>query len=226
MRQEGLIFRRPQIARMPAPVEFYIAPHPLQVGIFSTQRQVTSTHALPRHLEQPPPFRHIIGSVVLHDLTAIRLEGNQEDVWRSITIYPAFDAILRTLWSDNIASNKTLDLMFTPAVLQATLRRYYAKLAVAVGPPFVLLAFSLWVQEWILGFLKRAGLAGAWVLLSLIPVLFAFALLFTAVRIVQWNVLLRCPGCNKIIYPFRAWRIFRSQHCAKCGVAVLQSDGP
>jgi hypothetical protein len=105
MRQERLDLRRPHVARMLSVMEFDIPPHPLQIGLFGSKRQMTGAHPFARHLEQTAALRHIIPRGVLRDTPPIRPQGNQEDVSRSNGISTAFDAIVRLFGSANHSSN-------------------------------------------------------------------------------------------------------------------------
>jgi hypothetical protein len=60
MGQESLDLNRPHLARMLATMVFDIPPHPSEVGLFRTKRQMSRANSFPRNLKQAPAIRHII----------------------------------------------------------------------------------------------------------------------------------------------------------------------
>jgi hypothetical protein len=108
MSQNDLNLPRPHVPRMPATMKFYIAPDPLQIRLFRSQRRMPSTNPFPRHFEQARPLGHIILLRVQHDTETIWAQGNQEDAPPPSAICTAFDAIHQPFRSSNESSNKSL----------------------------------------------------------------------------------------------------------------------
>jgi hypothetical protein len=111
--------------------------------------------------------------------------------------------------------------MVTVQAINASIRRYWIAVYIAMLPGLALLVWNRPIGSWLLNSFEPSRSAGVFVLGGLLVL--GLGLIFAAIFLMQKWYLLRCPHCGKFIYPNTSAIVVATKHCTKCGMRVIDA---
>ena len=110
--------------------------------------------------------------------------------------------------------------MLTIDLLNASIRRYWVAVTLAIAPGMALLLSNGAIDRWLVTLIGRR----AAVSLSLVLLAVSLGLLFAGIFLAQRLSLLKCPNCGKMVYPNTVGIVIATKHCTKCGALVIPAE--